>query len=301
MLKNRPHSSSLRDHVPQFLLWRASQRSSQPPPLNFSSFIPYVHCVLTPAWLCHEYIMALAPTAVSAAKSLQSCPTLCSPIDGRPPNSSVPGILQARTPEWVAISFSLIPTTTWQLSMSHAQEEKADWLSWVFRAESPSYKSWACQNGCLWARYPSQSYSPVLEWCVAVVWGWSHRAHGSTSFRTREQCGQLQSMPVALTAARILIPSRVFGGNRVECLPPPTPIATQHSPSCFFPPTADLLCFSHFICCLSLFSCNENARVANPSFRNMVEANSQASKYDRFLLLYPFFFFFATLFFLIAE
>ena len=105
-------------------------------------------------------------------------------------------------------------------------------------------------------------------------------------------------MPVALTAARILIPSRVFGGNRVECLPPPTPIATQHSPSCFFPPTADLLCFSHFICCLSLFSCNENARVANPSFRNMVEANSQASKYDRFLLLYPLFF--ATLFFLIA-
>ena len=106
MLKNRPHSSSLRDHVPQFLLWRASQRSSQPPPLNFSSFIPYVHCVLTPAWLCHEYIMALAPTAVSAAKSLQSCPTLCSPIDSFPPGSPVPGILQARTLEWVAISFS---------------------------------------------------------------------------------------------------------------------------------------------------------------------------------------------------
>ena len=97
-------------------------------------------------------------------------------------------------------------------------------------------------------------------------------------------------MSVALTAARILIPSRVFGGSRVKCLPPPTPIATQHSPSCFFPPSADLLCFSHFICCLSLFSCNENARVANPSFRNMAETNSQASKYDRFLLLYPLFF-----------
>ena len=44
--------------------------------------------------------------AAAAAKSLQSCPTLCDPIDGLPPGSPVPGILQARTLEWVAISFS---------------------------------------------------------------------------------------------------------------------------------------------------------------------------------------------------
>ena len=42
----------------------------------------------------------------AAAKSLQLCPTLCNPIDGSPPGSPVPGILQARTLEWVAISFS---------------------------------------------------------------------------------------------------------------------------------------------------------------------------------------------------
>ena len=42
----------------------------------------------------------------AAAKSLQSCPTLCDPRDSSPPGSSVPGILQARTLEWVAISFS---------------------------------------------------------------------------------------------------------------------------------------------------------------------------------------------------
>ena len=42
----------------------------------------------------------------AAAKSLQSCPTLCDPIDGSPPGSTIPGILQARTLEWVAISFS---------------------------------------------------------------------------------------------------------------------------------------------------------------------------------------------------
>ena len=41
----------------------------------------------------------------AAAKSLQSCPTLCDPIDGSPPGSPIPGILQARTMEWVAISF----------------------------------------------------------------------------------------------------------------------------------------------------------------------------------------------------
>ena len=41
-----------------------------------------------------------------AAKSLQSCPTLCDPIDGSPPGSPIPGILQARTLEWVAIAFS---------------------------------------------------------------------------------------------------------------------------------------------------------------------------------------------------
>ena len=45
-------------------------------------------------------------TASAAAKSLQSCPILCSSIDGSPPGSPVPGILQARTLEWVAISFS---------------------------------------------------------------------------------------------------------------------------------------------------------------------------------------------------
>ena len=44
--------------------------------------------------------------AAAAAKSLQSCPTLCDPIDGSPPGSLIPGILQARTLEWAAISFS---------------------------------------------------------------------------------------------------------------------------------------------------------------------------------------------------
>ena len=48
--------------------------------------------------------------ATATAKSLQSCPTLCDPIDGSPPGSPAPGILQARTSEWVAISFSHSPS-----------------------------------------------------------------------------------------------------------------------------------------------------------------------------------------------
>ena len=47
-----------------------------------------------------------AAAAAAAAKSLQSCRTLCDPLDGSPPGFSIPGILEARTLEWVAISFS---------------------------------------------------------------------------------------------------------------------------------------------------------------------------------------------------
>ena len=51
-------------------------------------------------------IQVVVAAAAAAAKLLQTCPTLCDPTDGSPPGSPVPGILQARTLEWVAISFS---------------------------------------------------------------------------------------------------------------------------------------------------------------------------------------------------
>ena len=56
--------------------------------------------------LCTHFLGIAAAAAAAAAKSLQSCPTLCDPTDGSPPGSAVPGILQARTLEWGAISFS---------------------------------------------------------------------------------------------------------------------------------------------------------------------------------------------------
>ena len=54
----------------------------------------------------HTSLLSPALAVTATAKSLQSCPTLCDPRDGSPPGSPVPGILQARTLEWVAISFS---------------------------------------------------------------------------------------------------------------------------------------------------------------------------------------------------
>ena len=55
---------------------------------------------------CFITLTSISLAAAAAAKSLQSCPTLCDPIDSSPPGSPVPGILKARTLEWVAISFS---------------------------------------------------------------------------------------------------------------------------------------------------------------------------------------------------
>ena len=67
-----------------------------------ASFLAYNEAVLCPK--------DLQPTA-AAAKSFQLCPTLCDPMDDSPPGSPVPGVLQARTQEWVAISFSNLQPT----------------------------------------------------------------------------------------------------------------------------------------------------------------------------------------------
>ena len=70
------------------------------------------------------------PASAAAAKSLQSCPTLCDPIDGSPPGSSIPGILQARTLEWVAISFP--NAGKWKVkvkSLSRAQLVATPWTA----------------------------------------------------------------------------------------------------------------------------------------------------------------------------
>ena len=65
--------------------------------------------------------------AAAAAKSLQSCPTMCDPIDGSPPGFPIPGILQPRTLEWVAISFS--SAWKWKWKWSHVQLLATPWTA----------------------------------------------------------------------------------------------------------------------------------------------------------------------------
>ena len=78
-----------------------------------------------------------ASASAATAKSLQSCPTLCDPIDGSPPDSPVPGILQARTLEWIAISFS--SAWKWKVkvkSLSHVWPSATPWTA-AFQAPPP--------------------------------------------------------------------------------------------------------------------------------------------------------------------
>ena len=79
-------------------------------------------------WATREAQWQTAAVAAATAKSLQSCPTLCDPIDSSPLGSPVPGILQARTLEWVAISFS--NAWKWKVkvkSLSHVQLLATPW------------------------------------------------------------------------------------------------------------------------------------------------------------------------------
>ena len=71
----------------------------------------------------------------AAAKSLQSCPTLCDPIDGSPPGSPVPGILQARTLEWVAISFS--NTWKWKVKVKSLSRVRLLGNPWTAAYQAP--------------------------------------------------------------------------------------------------------------------------------------------------------------------
>ena len=75
----------------------------------------------------HMYMAAVA--AAAAAKSLQSCPTLCEPIDGSPPVSSIPGILQARTLKWVVVSFSNHESEKWKWSCSVMSDSATPWTA----------------------------------------------------------------------------------------------------------------------------------------------------------------------------
>ena len=109
-------------------------------------------------------ITLLACAAAAAAKLLQSCPTLCDRIDGSPPGSPVPGILQARTLEWVAISFSNAWKGKWKWSHSVVSDSR-DPMDWSL----PPSMGFSRQK--YWSGVPLPTPTSMWDECnCAVVW-----------------------------------------------------------------------------------------------------------------------------------
>ena len=105
----------------------------------------------------HTYMDHFFPNV--AAKSLQSCPTLCDPIDGSPPGSAVPGILQARIVEWVAISFS--KTWKWKVKGKSLSRVRLLATPWTAAYQAPPSMGFSRQE--YWSGVPLPSPSPMLE------------------------------------------------------------------------------------------------------------------------------------------
>ena len=87
---------------------------------------------------------------IAAAKSLQSCPTLCDPTDGSPPGSPVPGILQARTLEWVAISFS--NACKWKVKVKLLSRVQPPGTPWTAAFQAPPSMGFSRQE--YWSGVP---------------------------------------------------------------------------------------------------------------------------------------------------
>ena len=95
----------------------------------------------------------------AAAKSLQSCQTLCDPIDGSPPGSPIPGILQARTLEWVAISFS----NAWKWKVKVKLLSRVRLLATPWTAAFPAPPSMGFSRQEYWSGVPLPS--PIFMLC----------------------------------------------------------------------------------------------------------------------------------------
>ena len=102
---------------------------------------------------CREVKWLFQGHAAAAAKSLQLCPTLCDPIDGSPPSSPVPGILQARTLEWVAISFS--NAGKWKLKVKSLSRVRLLVTPWAAAYQAPPSMGFSRQE--YWSGVPLPS------------------------------------------------------------------------------------------------------------------------------------------------
>ena len=102
----------------------------------------------------------LYKTSADAAKSLQSCPTLCDPIDGSPLHSPIPGILQARILEWVAISFS--NAWKWKVKVKSLSHVRLLATPWTTAYQAPPSVGFSRQE--YWSGVPLPSPTRLLVW-----------------------------------------------------------------------------------------------------------------------------------------
>ena len=164
-------------------------------------------------------------SAAAAAKSLQSCPTLCNPIDGRPPGSSVSGILQARTLEWVAISFS--NSWKWKVKVKSLSRVRPSATPWIAAYQAPPSMGFSRQE--YWNEVPLPSPNNIVQfssiqllscvWLFATSWTAAHQA--SLSMTNAQSL--LKSMSIELVMPSnhlilchaLLIPPSIFPNIRV--------------------------------------------------------------------------------------
>ena len=104
-------------------------------------------------WYISSFLCICIFSAAAAAKSLQSCPTLCDPIDGSPTGSPVPGILQARTLEWVAISFS--NAWKWKVKVKSLSRVRLFTTPWSTAYQAPPSMGFSRQEYWSWVPSPS--------------------------------------------------------------------------------------------------------------------------------------------------
>ena len=139
------------------LSFRGSSRPSGP------TCVSYVSCISRSALPLVPPGKPFLSSAAAAAKSLQSCPTLCDFIDGSPPGSPIPGILQARTLEWVAISFS--NAWRWKVKVKSLSRVRLLATPWTAAYQAPPsmgfsrQEYWSGCHCCIHMRNDSWTFS----------------------------------------------------------------------------------------------------------------------------------------------
>ena len=105
-------------------------------------------------------IFGQGTAAAATAKLIQSCPTLCNPIDGSPSGSPVPGILQARTLEWVAIAFS--NASKWKVRVKSLSRVWLLATPWTAAYQAPPFMGFSRQE--YWSGVPLGPKTPQAQW-----------------------------------------------------------------------------------------------------------------------------------------